>query len=303
MVAGLIFRRGDAPNPNRSYPPPRSPWIMAMNWRDLLFMHWPVEPELLRPFVPPQLEIETFDGSAWLGIVPFEMTGTRPRFVPPVPGLSRFPELNVRTYVRPVGGADRHVQKDACGGRSGRGGEGGVWFFSLDATSRAAVEGARLTFSLPYFRAAMSIRRDEDGSAGANGGWIMYRHRRLDSNQRLIYGKPSDAEASFVGRYRPVGDAFEAQPGTLERFLTDRYRLYSWGPRQSGCISGSELGTLYYGEIHHPPWPLQVAEADIQVNTMTAFLNLPAFTGTRPLLHYSRCVKVAAWWPRPVTVE
>jgi uncharacterized protein len=107
---------------------------MAQSWYDLLFAHWPVDAAMLRPHIPAKLEIDTFDGRAWLGIVPFSMTGVRLRWTPPLPWLSAFPELNVRTYVT----AQRKP---------------GVWFFSLDAASALAVAAARLSFHLPYFRA------------------------------------------------------------------------------------------------------------------------------------------------------
>jgi uncharacterized protein len=243
---------------------------MAMDWHDLLFMHWRVDPGQLRPYVPPSLEIEAFDGDAWLGIVPFVMSGTRGRLLPPVPGLSRFPELNIRTYVHPSSGPDRDKP--------------GVWFFSLDATKRAAVEAARAVYSLPYFKAAMSVRREGGDSAAS---WVVYRHARLDGNERLAFGTARAPEARLVVRYRPVGPVAQASPGSLESFLTDRYRLYAW------------RGRLYAADIHHPPWPLQPGEAQIETNTAAAFLGLDDLSGP-PLLHFSRFVKVAAWWPRRV---
>ena len=97
----------------------RGPWVLAMRWQDLLFAHWRVDPAALRPFIPSGLELDLRDGEAWLGVVPFRMSGVRPRWTPPMPGLSAFPELNLRTYVR-------------------GGGHSGVWFFSLDAASRVA---------------------------------------------------------------------------------------------------------------------------------------------------------------------
>src|ERR687884_1895925 len=121
---------------HRPYPVPSGPWALGMGWRDLLFMHWPIGADALRPLVPPSLGIDTFDGSAWLGVVPFDMTGVRPHFSPAVPGLSTFPEINLRTYV-------------TAEGRSG------IWFFSLDAHSRVAVRLARATLHLPYFDAQM----------------------------------------------------------------------------------------------------------------------------------------------------
>ena len=116
-------------------------WVMAMRWHDLLFAHWPIPAERLRALVPPQLELDTFAGSAWLGIVPFRMSRVRLRGLPPLPGAAAFPELNVRTYVR-------H-----------RGERPGVWFFSLDADQPLAVEGARRLFHLNYQWAEMSSTR------------------------------------------------------------------------------------------------------------------------------------------------
>ena len=128
---------------HRPTPLPRAPWVMKQRWEDLLFAHWPCDMSQLRAQVPAALEIDTFDGQAWIGIVPFRMSGVRLRWVPPLPGTSAFPELNVRTYVR--AGARR-----------------GVWFFSLDASSPAAVKAARWWFHLPYFHADMRVVADGD---------------------------------------------------------------------------------------------------------------------------------------------
>jgi uncharacterized protein YqjF (DUF2071 family) len=161
---------------------------MAMSWRDLAFLHWPVPVEALREKIPPGLSLDTFNGEAFLGIVPFHMTGVRPRLVPPLPGISSFVELNVRTYVVAEG-------------------KPGVWFFSLDAGSRLAVRGARRFFHLPYFDARMSSARRE--------GFVHYR------SERIHRGAP---EARFAARYRSTGRA----PGSdLERWLTERYCLYA----------------------------------------------------------------------------
>src|SRR4051794_18976444 len=119
----------------RPWPVPQSPWVMAMQWLDLLFMHWPVPAKALRSYIPRNLEIDTYDGTAWIGVVPFRMAGVRPRMTPALPWLSAFPELNVRTYVT-------------------IGGKPGVWFFSLDAGNPVAVEGARSLFHLNYYNAA-----------------------------------------------------------------------------------------------------------------------------------------------------
>lgn len=176
--------------PNASFHRPRG-WIMAMDWEDLLFMHWPVDPALLRPRIPAGLELETFAGQAWIGVVPFRMSGVRPRFLPGLPGLSAFPELNVRTYVR-------------------RGTRPGVWFFSLDASNPLAVRGARRFFHLPYFDAKMSSARE--------GGDVVYASRRTHR------GAPA---AEYRARYAPAGPAYRAAQGSLDDWLTARYCLYS----------------------------------------------------------------------------
>ena len=176
---------------HRPYPVPSGPWVLGMSWRDLLFMHWPVEVDALRPLVPPALSLDTFDGSAWLGVVPFGMTGVRPRFLPAVHRLSDFPEINLRTYVTAEG-------------------KPGIWFFSLDAHNPVAVRLARTSFHLPYFDAEMAYH--------APGDEVHYR------SVRMHRGAPP---AEFAARYRPAGVAFESGPGTIENFLTERYCLYS----------------------------------------------------------------------------
>lgn len=166
---------------------------MRQTWSKLLFAHWPVPAEAVAPLLPPGLTLETWDGSAWLGLVPFRMEGVRLRGLPPLPGTSTFPELNVRTYVS-------------------AGGKPGVWFFSLDATSLPAVLAARVTFRLPYYAAHMRCDAHNDA--------IIYASRRRHR---------SAPPAELAARYRPVGSDFSPRPGTLEYFLTERYCLYATG--------------------------------------------------------------------------
>jgi uncharacterized protein YqjF (DUF2071 family) len=176
---------------HRPWPLPRAPWILAMQWHDLLFMHWPVDPDLLLPRIPPGLTLETFEGMAWIGVVPFYMRGVRARLVPPLPRLSTLAELNVRTYVS-------------------RGGKPGVLFFSLDAENPLAVRGARLAYRLPYYDARMSVRwRD---------GAVHYRSART---HRLA------PPAALRCRYWPTGAARHAPAGSLDAWLTERYCLYT----------------------------------------------------------------------------
>jgi uncharacterized protein len=170
---------------------PRAPWVMGQTWVDLLFAHWPVPAEVLRPAVPPVVPIDTFGGSAWIGITPFEIVGARPRGVPPLPWLSRFPELNVRTYA-------------TIDGRPG------IWFLSLDAGRAAAVHGARRAYRLPYHHARMRIARDR--------GRVSYRSESLSRRR---------PPAAFDASYWPIGTAAPPVPGTLEHFLTERYVLYT----------------------------------------------------------------------------
>ncbi len=191
---------------HRPYPLPRGPWVLRMRWHDLLFMHWPVPRDWLRPLIPPALHLDTFDGSAWLGVVPFRMEDVRPRFLPTIPGLSNFPELNLRTYVTHRG-------------------KPGVWFFSLDAHNPIAVRLARSTFGLPYFDADMSCEV-------ARGGEVRYRSVRTHK------GAPP---ARFVGRYRATGERFDSRPGTLENFLTERYCLYSAGVGGNGRVRRGDI--------------------------------------------------------------
>ena len=164
---------------HRPWPLPRGPWIMAQSWHDLLFAHWPIDPALMRalmrPYIPAALQIDTFDGQAWIAVVPFRMSGVRLRATPALPWLSAFPELNVRTYVV----ADRKP---------------GVWFFSLDARNPVAVAIARAWFHLPYFRARMKCE--------ALDGRIHY------SSERTHHGaSPGTLQVS----YRPVARNFRGQ--------------------------------------------------------------------------------------------
>jgi hypothetical protein len=170
---------------------PTARWVMSMRWEDLLFMHWAVPTESLRALLPRGLELDVFQGNAWLGVMPFRMCATRLRFLPPLPMVSSFPELNVRTYVR-------HGDKP------------GVWFFSLDAASRLAVRTARRFFHLPYFHARMSASYEDEK--------ICYRSQRSHREA---------GPAEFRARYGPLGNVRRSTPGSLAHWLTERYCFYS----------------------------------------------------------------------------
>jgi hypothetical protein len=181
------------------------------------------------------------------------MSGIRLRGAPAIPGASAFPELNVRTYVSFEG-------------------KPGVWFFSLDAASLIAVTTARLWFHLPYFLAKMSLSN--------NDGMIHY------SSQRSGSGTPG---IKLQGQYAPVGEGFEATPGSLDYWLTERYCLYEGNNRR-----------MYRGEIHHGPWQLQRAQAEFRANTMTDSLGI-SLPNIAPLLHFAKFQSVLAWAPRLLT--
>jgi uncharacterized protein len=176
---------------HRPWPLPEGSWIMGQTWEDLLFAHWRAPPEALRSLLPEGLELDLYEGEAWIGVVPFRLSGLRARGLLPLPFVSSFLELNTRTYVT-------------------AGGKPGIWFFSLDASSELAVEAARLGYKLPYFRADMHVEWREDS--------LTFESRRRDSR---------GAPAAFRARYRPIGDVLHADPRSLAHFLAERYCLYT----------------------------------------------------------------------------
>jgi uncharacterized protein YqjF (DUF2071 family) len=232
---------------HRPWPLPFGRWSQAQTWENLLFAHWRLPEADVRKLVPPALDLDTRDGAAWLGMTPFRVTGLRLRGMLPVPRLSTFLEVNVRTYV---------MFDD----------KPGIYFFSLDADSPFAVEGARRLYKLPYFRSLMSARRV--------GHELEFSSARKEGPARPFV---------FQARYGPLGEVFEALPGTLEHFLTERYCLYTIDERTRVCRA----------EIHHPPWQLQRARGAIEANSMAPpGLTLP---DDEPLLHFSRRQDVVVW--------
>jgi uncharacterized protein len=233
---------------HRPWPPPRGPWLMAQTWEDLLFAHWPVPPDRLRALLPEAIPLDVRDGSAWVSVTPFRVSAFRLRGVPHLPGITSFPELNVRTYTT-------------------IGGKPGIWFMSLDAASAPAVAGARRAYRLPYFRARMACREE--------AGWIQYRSRRVSRD-----GEP----AELSGRYRPTGPEAPAPPGSIDHWLTERYCLYTL----------DERGEVMRADIHHPPWPLRPAEAELELNTMGEPYGLE-LDEPPALLQFARRQDVVIW--------
>lgn len=233
---------------HRPYPLSADPWIMTQTWERLLFAHWPVPPNIMKEHLPKHLPLDTYDGYAWIGIVPFYMCGIRPRWLPSVPYLSAFPEINVRTYVV-------------------RDGKPGVYFFSMDVTNPLAVQLARGVFHLPYYRAKMQIER-------SGAGW------RYNSKRTNRFAP----HAEFAGFYAPTSNVYRASAGSIDEWLTERYCLYT-----------THSGTLYRGEIHHLPWPLQRAEAELETTEMHSEFHRYITASTAPLLHYADTLKTLIW--------
>jgi uncharacterized protein len=202
---------------HRPWPLPDGPWAQAQTRRDVLFVHWRVALDELARLLPPELPLDTFEGEAWLGVTCFRMEGFRVRGLPPVPGLSSFPQLEVLTYVtlddRP-----------------------GVWLFSLEAGKPLIVEAAKRTHRLPAYRAEIAIAEESGG---------------------VLFAASRDGLA-FKAQYAGAGQPFTAPAGSLERFLVERYAVYT-----------ADGGRLYRADLHHAPWLLEAAQATVETATIS----------------------------------
>ena len=199
---------------------PGQPVLMHQNWHHLLFLHWEVPVAELQRLIPPQLTIDTFDGKAYVGLVPFTVTGARPVMTPPLPWISDFHEVNVRTYVH-------HKGRNP-----------GVWFFSLDASSTVAVAAARAAYKLAYFHSQIEFSAGKDPLPQ-----IAFSSKRDDERG------PTPANGRFG--YRPMEGAIaNAAPGTIDYFLLERYVLYA----------RDEDHNLYRARVYHQPYPVQRVE-------------------------------------------
>lgn len=167
---------------------------LHMGWRHALFANWSMDPSVVAPHVPDSVSVDTYDGRAWLTVLPFTNVDVRPPWLPEGVGI-RLPEVNLRTYVA-------------------REGEPGVYFFNLDADGVLSVLGARATHFLPYFHARIRHRVDDDGRV------------RFESARRHPGARP----ARFVATYGPDGERFRSEPGSLAEFLTERHRYYAESP-------------------------------------------------------------------------
>ncbi|MBS4188956.1 DUF2071 domain-containing protein [Bacillus sp. FJAT-49705] len=166
-------------------------WIMRQTWRNLLFVHWPISPETIREHIHPSLQIDTFNGVAWLGIVVFELEGIYPRGFPPISILPPFPEINVRTYVQ-------------------YNGKPGVYFLSLDVSDWASYTLAKRWFHLPYHSANISIKQKD-----------------LSFHFESIRKKSKIYPILCKGTFSPLPEVYFPKEGTLDHWLTERYCLFS----------------------------------------------------------------------------
>jgi uncharacterized protein len=229
---------------HRPFPPPESRWTLGQTWEQTFWAHWPVSVREVRRLVPGELEIEEHDASAWLGIVFFRVRALRARGALPLPGISSFLQVNVRTYVR------------------GPDGLPGVWFFSIDVSSRLAALGVRRLYHVPAFHARMTLDPVAD--------WQEAECVRLGEPGRV-----------FSGRYRPSGETFHPVPGSLESFLTERYRLFTADGR---------------AEIHHARWLLCPAEAEIELTSIAPV----SLDGAPRCCHVAFRQDALIWPPEPI---
>jgi uncharacterized protein YqjF (DUF2071 family) len=221
--------------------------VMYQTWAKLLFLHWPVQQEAIRRLVPAPLQLDSFEGKTWVSLIPFTMWGIRAVCLPALPLISASHELNFRTYV--------HLD-----------GVPGIWFFSLDASNALAVWGARMTFYLPYFRARMHLKQ--------SGEAIDFYSRRKGLSTK------ADFEAAWeLGVALP-----EAQVGSLDFFLVERY-----------CLYAQHRDRLYRARVHHPPWPLRQAKLSQLTSTMFESQGLTT-PSEPPLLHaQAEPLRVGVW--------
>ena len=196
---------------------PAQPVVMYQRWENLLFLHWRFPASEVQRTLPPGLTVDTHDGAAWVGVIPFYMRGVRPRGLPALGSLSNFLEMNVRTYVYDESGRP------------------GVWFYSLDCNQPVAVRLARALMHLPYEHASM------DSEISANGS-VDYHVQRKGENEDARFHYPVAREG------RP------AEPGTLEFFLIERYRLFSYVRHRR---------VLLAGRVWHAPYAIRPAVAEI----------------------------------------
>jgi uncharacterized protein YqjF (DUF2071 family) len=234
---------------HRPWPMPEGSWIQKQTWNNVLFLHWPAPTERIRSLLPKGLELETYDGSAWLGLVAINVTDAHLRYTPSLPFVSNVLPLNLRTYVRV-------------------GDKPGIYLFSADVSNALVVTAARQLFLMPYFNAQMDYR--EDGEL------------HLFGSQRT---EGEDTMNGFTVSYGPHSPVYNAEPGSLDHFLIERYGLYTT----------DDQGDVYRNDVHHYPWPLQRADAVVGANTLTLPPRLDLPEMDLMLCHYAHRLDALLW--------
>lgn len=234
--------------------------------KKVLFVHWPVDRQRLRSFVPSTLEIDTFDGSAWVTAVAYRVTEARFTAVKATP-IRDFPQLNFRTYVRLDG-------------------DPGVYFFTLDTSDILGGMFGKLIAHLPFRRAKMEMAEDADGT-------ISFRSRRTEAGS---------APTSFDVEYRPHDEeASPSEPGSLDEFLVERYRYFAPSTSLRDRLTNPDEQVVYVGDISHESWRLQ--GVDVEINRNTLFKGLGMETPiTEPRARYTSWFDSTVELPRKTIV-
>ncbi len=248
LVREFLVRTSHKPRPL-----PAGRWAMTQRWNDLLFAHWPIPAPAVEALLPEWLQADAYQGSAWLGAVPFWLDRIKIRGVPTIPGLRHFPDLNLRTYVR-----DRIT------------GTPGFYCFSVDCSNLLTVVAAHAVYHLPYRLAEMRLEPRSEREFG------FYSRRRF-----------SRPDVIFKARYRGLGPTHktaEIHPGSFEYFFSERPCVFST----------NRAGEPIRANLHHVPWPLEEAEADIERNDLAVAVGI-RLPDQKPILHYSRRLAVYVW--------
>lgn len=248
---------------HRPWLPPDSHWLLSQRLNDVLLMHFAMEPAVLRKLVPEELTLELYDGVAWLTVTPFTVSHVRPSGVPPLPGISFYSQINVRTYVT-------------------MNGKPGIYFFSLDASNLSTVWFARVFFRMQYWHSSIQVSGATIQSRPGSGKDIHFRARRLHGPAA------QNGAAKLDVVYAPEGEPEKARAGSLDAFLTERYCAYSWHRR-----------TVYRTEVHHQPWALQRVQVSVKANSIAEPLGI-ALPDQPEICHFSRSLKMLSWAPEKI---
>jgi hypothetical protein len=248
---------------HRPWLPPDGQWLLSQSWNDLLFAHYAIDPATLRRLIPEELTLELYDGAAWLTLSPFSTSHMRPSGIPPLPGLSFFSQINLRTYVTMDG-------------------KPGLYYFSVDAANLTAVWCARIFFRMQYWHSKIQVSGATIQARAATEPTIHFRASRLHGP--VAANGPAKLDVS----YAPEGEAERARRGSLDEFLTERYCVYSW-----------DRGKFYRIEAHHQPWALQRVGVEFRANSIADPLGL-ALPMKPDLCHFSRSLKMLAWAPERI---